>query len=255
MDLQLPLSLSVKYRSNTQRVRVMTEGWAHQNAYCPDCLSPIVATTPNTPATDFLCRACTNAFELKSKSGSFGARIVDGAYSAMSSRINDGTQPHLFLLSYTAEFHVAQFEVIPRSFLTLPVIERRNPLSDRAKRSGWVGCNIVIGDVPEDGRIPYVRNGEPAAPATVQAQWQRSAFLDRMAVDSRGWLVATMNCLRRLGRREFSLREAYEFEEKLRKQFPNNRHIRAKIRQQLQLLRDRGWLEFKGRGSYSIRAG
>lgn len=32
--------------------------------------------------------------------------------------------------------------------------------------------------------------------------------------------------------------------------YPGNNNVRPKIRQQLQVLRDRGWLEFNGRGVY-----
>jgi type II restriction enzyme len=34
---------------------------------------------------------------------------------------------------------------------------------------------------------------------------------------------------------------------------PANRHVRDKIRQQLQVLRDLGLLEFVGRGKYRLR--
>jgi type II restriction enzyme len=34
---------------------------------------------------------------------------------------------------------------------------------------------------------------------------------------------------------------------------PANRHVRAKIRQQLQVLRDAGLLDFVGRGEYRMR--
>ena len=37
--------------------------------------------------------------------------------------------------------------------------------------------------------------------------------------------------------------------------YPANHNVRPKIRQQLQVLRDRGWLEFVGRGRYRVRAG
>ncbi|WP_420022339.1 hypothetical protein [Brevundimonas subvibrioides] len=32
--------------------------------------------------------------------------------------------------------------------------------------------------------------------------------------------------------------------------YPGNHNVRPKIRQQLQVLRDRGWLAFNGRGTY-----
>jgi hypothetical protein len=39
---------------------------------------------------------------------------------------------------------------------------------------------------------------------------------------------------------EFSLPEVYAIADPLRKAFPNNKHVEAKIRQSLQILRDRG---------------
>jgi type II restriction enzyme len=51
----------------------------------------------------------------------------------------------------------------------------------------------------------------------------------------------------------FSLDDAYAFEDRLQRLYPGNRNVRPKIRQQLQVLRDRGWLEFTGRGRYRLR--
>lgn len=42
----------------------------------------------------------------------------------------------------------------------------------------------------------------------------------------------------------FTLSNVYAFENELAQKHPNNRNIRAKIRQQLQLLRDQGLVEF-----------
>jgi type II restriction enzyme len=35
--------------------------------------------------------------------------------------------------------------------------------------------------------------------------------------------------------------------------YPNNRHVRQKIRQQLQVLRDHRYLDFVSRGNYRLR--
>jgi hypothetical protein len=48
----------------------------------------------------------------------------------------------------------------------------------------------------------------------------------------------------------FSLPEVYAVAEPLRKAFPNNHHVEAKIRQSLQILRDRGEIVFEGAGRY-----
>ena len=47
----------------------------------------------------------------------------------------------------------------------------------------------------------------------------------------------------------------YGFEDRLSGLYPGNHYVRPKIRQQLQAPRDRGWLEFLGRGRYRVRAG
>jgi hypothetical protein len=44
----------------------------------------------------------------------------------------------------------------------------------------------------------------------------------------------------------------YAFEGALSNLYPNNRHVQQKIRQQLQVLRDRGYLEFLSRGRYRL---
>lgn len=43
---------------------------------------------------------------------------------------------------------------------------------------------------------------------------------------------------------EFTLEQMYLFEILLKKIYPNNNHIRDKIRQQLQILREYGYVEF-----------
>ena len=47
--------------------------------------------------------------------------------------------------------------------------------------------------------------------------------------------------------------DVYKFDAKLAKLHPANRHVRDKIRQQLQILRDLGLLEFLGGGEYWLR--
>lgn len=42
----------------------------------------------------------------------------------------------------------------------------------------------------------------------------------------------------------------YSFESELRLKYPENNFIKDKIRQQLQYLRDKGFIEFKSPGNY-----
>lgn len=51
----------------------------------------------------------------------------------------------------------------------------------------------------------------------------------------------------------FTLARIYEAENLLKKMHPNNNHIKAKIRQQLQILQDYGYLEFiDNNGHYKV---
>ncbi len=59
-----------------------------------------------------------------------------------------------------------------------------------------------------------------------------------------------LNCVNKIEGRDFNLEQMYKFQDALAKKYPNNNHIKDKIRQQLQILRDKGIIEFRGRGNY-----
>ena len=86
----------------------------------------------------------------------------------------------------------------------------------------------------------------------MRAQWRATLFLREERPAARGWLIEVMKCVERVGAREFSLDDVYAFEGALSAVYPGNRNVRPKIRQQLQVLRDRGFLVFVGRGRYRV---
>lgn len=57
-------------------------------------------------------------------------------------------------------------------------------------------------------------------------------------------------CVNKIWDERFTLGEMYAFERELQGRHPGSNNVRAKIRRQLQMLRDRGLLEFEGRGVY-----
>jgi len=65
-----------------------------------------------------------------------------------------------------------------------------------------------------------------------------------------GWELDVFNCLKSIENDVFSLSDVYAFEDTLGELHPNNFNIKAKIRQQLQYLRNLGLIEFKERGVY-----
>lgn len=139
---------------------------------------------------------------------------------------------------------------MPKHFFVPEIIEERKPLASTARRAGWVGCNILLDKVPEAGKIEVVRNGAVLPKDLVLDRWRQTAFLKSMKVESRGWLLDVLRCVEELGRSEFELADVYAFEARLQSAYPGNQHVREKIRQQMQVLRDRGLIEFLGRGRY-----
>jgi type II restriction enzyme len=62
-----------------------------------------------------------------------------------------------------------------------------------------------------------------------------------------------LNAVRRLRKTQFTTSEAYSFVRELEQLHPDNRHVKDKIRQQLQVLRDRGFLSQVERGVWAVK--
>ena len=86
----------------------------------------------------------------------------------------------------------------------------------------------------------------------VRNAWQRYLFLKDMKLESRGWLNDVLSVVRKIKRGEFSLSDVYSYENELKALHPKNLHVRDKIRQQLQFLRDEHILVFLGNGKYRL---
>lgn len=87
MELRLPIELADKYKNNSQIIRVITEKWVSDKAFCPNCGNTLTDFENNKPVADFFCDKCHEEFELKSKEGLLGKKIVDGAYETMIQRL------------------------------------------------------------------------------------------------------------------------------------------------------------------------
>ena len=143
--------------------------------------------------------------------------------------------------------------LIPTGFFTESVIEKRPPLSSQARRAGWVGCNILLGRIPEDGKIAIVVDGRSIAEERVREEFSRVRRLAEVPPALRGWTLDVLNSIRKLGKSRFSLQELYGCESELRGIHPSNQNVRPEIRQQLQVLRDLGLIEFVSPGNYALR--
>jgi type II restriction enzyme len=231
---------------------VLTEAWVKANSFCPSCGNDELSQfSNNSPVADFLCSICKSEYELKSKKNSTTNRIVDGAYETMISRINAENNPHFFFLNYSiVKYEVINFLVIPKHYFVNDIIEQRSPLKITAKRAGWIGCNILLRNIPSSGKIYLIKDGLIQNKKAVLDLWDKTSFLADQKKDNRGWTIELLNIIDSFSTNEFKLSDLYRFEENLKQKFPNNNFVKDKIRQQLQLLRDKGILEFKGNGVY-----
>ncbi|MCX6121475.1 MAG: hypothetical protein NTX44_07630 [Ignavibacteriales bacterium] len=252
MNLLFNTEKAGSYKSNSQIARVMTESWISTNSYCPNCgNSKLCVFNNNRPVADFYCHTCKEEYELKSNKGELRHKIIDGAYESMIKRISSTTNPNLFLLTYDVRIlSVVILLIIPKQFFIPSIIEKRNPLSMSARRAGWIGCYINIKNVPILGRIYIIKNSTVVNQKDVLRRWKQTTFLNNVSFEARGWTLEILSCIDKLRKTDFDLDELYKFEPDLKKKFPNNNFIKDKIRQQLQILRDKGILKFVSKGKY-----
>lgn len=253
MNLHFDMGISSGYKSASQIARVVTENWMVRNMFCPVCGAPLLQQyTANRPVADFYCTSCMSDFELKSyesKATKVRTKIPDGAYHTMIERITSFNNPHLFVMSY-ADMKVRNLVLIPNFFFTPNIIEQRAPLKATARRANWTGCNIGIGNIPEIGRIMIVRDGIERAKSEIIGQYRQILSLQTSALTKRGWMFDIIQCIERIHGSEFCLNDIYAFSEELKNKHPENNFVKDKIRQQLQYLRDKGFIEFTTRGHY-----
>ncbi|HUT22419.1 MAG TPA: DpnI domain-containing protein [Candidatus Bipolaricaulota bacterium] len=255
MKLFFDKKLATNYKSASQKARVLTENWVDHSIFCPNCGRVEIDKYPNNrPAADFYCANCLEDYELKSKRDSMGLKIVDGAYKTMLDRLKSSANPNFFFLNYNLKsLQVINFIVIPKHFFVPEMIEKRKPLPPSARRAGWVGCNIILKSIPQTGKIFFVRDKRIAPKKKVLDDWKKTLFLrEEKEISAKGWTLDVMCCVDQVGKKEFSLDEMYAFEKELSLLHPENKHIKDKIRQQLQFLRDGGYLKFLGRGKYKL---
>jgi len=187
-----------------------------------------------------------------------------------------------------ASWEVRDLLLIPSFMFSESAIIKRKPLAATARRVGWVGCNIALNRVPAEARIFLVRttvasprrrtgvapvsdfristrvfqDGDRCdacptqtvitSPEEVRAKYKRVKPLENISVTQRGWTLDVLNAIRRLGKTEFTTADTYAFTRELERLHPDNRHVRDKIRQQLQVLRDLGLLLHVERGIWRL---
>ena len=256
MDLGLDTSLGCGLSSASQRTRRMTEDWVTRNLFCLACKSDrLYPARPNKPVFDHTCPQCYARYQIKGKKSAFGNTVINSEYQHKTKAIRDGEAPHYAFLSYSdTVWSVTDLFVIPGHFLSLRTVRQRPPLKHTAKRAGHIGSQILLNLLPDEARVYVVKNGIDRSPPVVRRDWKRYEFLK----EGGGWTADILSCVRILeletSSTEFALQDFYNrFEDELASRYPENQNIKAKIRQQLQYLRNRDVITFLGKGRYWIK--
>ena len=254
MHLNLYSPIADKYNSNSQKIRVLTEKWVHEYIYCPNCGQSISEYANNKPVADFFCSNCNEDYELKSKNGkSLGRTIPDGAYHTMIKRITSEISPNFFFLNYDKNtYDIINFMATP-SYMFIPemIIKREKGIP---RRPNYFMCNIDISSIPNSGKIFYIKDAKIQSKDKILEDWNKTSFLkESHSLKSKGWILDIIRCIEKIDKKSFKLNEIYQFEKYLKMKYPDNNNIQAKIRQQLQVLRDKEYLIFESRGKYKLK--
>ena len=193
---------------------------------------------------------CKNEFQLKASKKEFKNKIIDGDYKTMINIISTNNSPNFFLMNYqNNDWVVKNLILIPKFFINTSMIERKNISYPKGRTNGWVGCNFLLKRLPNEGRINLIQNEKIIDKFKVNAIWKKMFFMNSKRPEFKGWTSDVLKCIEELDY-NFELKDIYKYENYLRELHPNNHNIQAKIRQQLQILRDNKILNFTGEGKY-----
>ena len=138
MDLALDPTVAEGYTSKAQRSRVVTEAWAAENLYCPNCdADTIEAHRPGRRVEDFLWIDFRYSQHFKAKRGGHGRKVSNSAYESKMEAIRANRAPDYAFMGFDPDgWRVVDLFFVPGHFMTPSVVEAREPLSSDARRSG-----------------------------------------------------------------------------------------------------------------------
>ena len=146
--------------------------------------SPRIESLPtNTPAHDFKCPECSGMVpveesETRNRKDNVGRRIQQDGRGDSA-----GQNPKSLALHYDAgAWSVRNLVLVPRFTYTLSVIRCRKALSPNAERHGWVGCSIVLGEIPPEAKIPVIVDGNVRPQAESGRSFKNFSSLGKKAL-------------------------------------------------------------------------
>jgi hypothetical protein len=108
----------------------------------------------------------------------------------------------------------------------------------------------ILSSIPKTKGYRFVPEQKAIFKLAAEGQDKYEGGTQSIQSNLKGWEKDVFDILNELGNDVFMLKDVYEFEARLSKLHPENKFVKAKIRQQLQQLRDLGLVEFVERGVY-----
>lgn len=171
----------------------------------------------------------------------------------MRERIVASNNPNFLFMNYSLKsMGVIDLFIVPKHFFVPTFFSRESPLLKlHDVRDGSAATSFSIKSPNLERYFTFEKVNSP----TKRPFWLsgKKLFLRNQSIEAKGWLLEVMKCVDMIGKPEFDLEDVYRFEQRLSTIFPNNQNVKPKIRQQLQYLRDKGYLEFVSRGNYRLR--
>lgn len=72
---------------------------------------------------------------------------------------------------------------------------KRKALSENARRAGWIGCNILLDKIPDQGRIAIVKDGIVLDRTDVLNLVKLVQKVKIENIADRGWLMNILHCV------------------------------------------------------------
>jgi len=242
----------MEYKSKSQLARIRTEEWTLNNLFCPFCGHPFVASATNTKVYDFTCPICDQQYQLKAVSKKIGKKLVGSEYYTFIKAIENNCVPNFIIMEYSLNntFVIPQeIFFIPKVFITKETIEKRKPLSETARRAGWTGYNLLFDRIPSYGKLLMANDYGMISKEKILNETRKISSLYNIDSQKVKWKIEILKIIDQLDN-EFKLQDVYQYLNKLEILFPDNNHVKDKIRQQLQFIRDDGIIVFLGDGKY-----
>ena len=110
----------------------------------------------------------------------------------------------------------------------------------------------ILNKIPKEKKVKFEKSEKDLFPERVYEAEDDlyDAGVETITRTLSGWRLDIFNIISQIPANIFNLEQAYIYKNQLQKMHPENLNIEAKIRQQLQELRDLGLIEFMGKGIY-----